>query len=304
MLILTNDPKVDSILTPEIMLGLRAFISSECSAQYRAELCSLSASYTVKMTQREYRDLFIDELDQRENDLRQYAQRVFAGHISTRDEEVIDLSTITFDELERLITANPSKMVQLLFRMTGASPRSVARDLRIRVGSEQKRIPIEIASKLAAYFKELLPREVSVAAVMFHDRIQRENELVRMYKGRWENYILALVAQTGRQFVKRRFRIGKKTIEIDGAYPRKGDPAIAIDVKRIEALEDYQKRTDEINAKALEMKSTYRVVFMACIFFPFTDRKDMVLNRLDRKVIDHVYFQDEISKMIADIQAI
>lgn len=264
----------------------------------------MSANYSVKMTQREYRDLFVDELDQREKGLKQYAQQVFANHTSTKEEPVIDSSSITSDELERLITGNPSKMVQLLFRITGASPRSVARDLRIRVGAEQKKVPTEVASKLAVYFKELLPKEVSIAAIMFHDRIQRENELVRLYKGRWENYILSLVAQTGRQLVKRRFRIGKKTIEIDGVYPPKGDPAVAIDVKRIEALEDYQKRTDEINAKAREIKSTYKVVFVACIFFPFTERKDMVLNRLDRNVIDHVYFQDEISKMIADIQAI
>jgi hypothetical protein len=188
--------------------------------------------------------------------------------------------------------------------MTGASPRSVARDLRIRVNHEQKRISKQGGSKLAVYFKELLPKEIAIAAILFHDRIQRENELVRLYKGRWENYVLGLVARTGRQFVKRRFRIGKKTIEVDGVYPLKGDPAVAIDIKRIEALEDYQKRTDEINAKAREIKSTYQVVFIACIFFPFTERKDMVYNRLDRKVIDHVYFQDEISKMLDTIQAI
>jgi Holliday junction resolvase-like predicted endonuclease len=188
--------------------------------------------------------------------------------------------------------------------MTGASPRSAARDLRIRVGPDQKKISHELASALASYFKELLPTQIPVAAVLFHDRIQRENELVRLHKGRWENYIRDFLAQTGRKFVKRRFRIGKKTIEIDAVYPAGDHPKVAIDIKRIEAMEDYQKRTDEINAKARELKSVCKVVFLACIFFPFAEKKHMVLNRLDRTVVDHVYFQDEVTRMLNDIQAI
>jgi len=256
------------------------------------------------MSQKEYRDIFASELDRREKELEHYARTVFANHISSREEYVIDSSSITADELKQLIMENPFKMVQLLFRMTGASPRSVARDLRVRVGPERWRIAAEIAAKLARYFKELLPRPIPVAAILFHDRIQRENELVRSYKGRWEIYIVGLLNEKGRQFAKRRFKIQKKIIEVDCVHPAKGDPTIAINVKRIEALEDYQKRTDEINAKARELKSLYGAVFIACIFFPFSEKKDMVLNRLDRTVIDRVYFQDEIAKMLEDIQAI
>jgi len=128
--------------------------------------------------------------------------------------------------------------------------------------------------------------------------------LVRAYKGRWEYYVRDLLGRANLKFTKRRFRVDRKTIEIDGAYPSKGDPTVAIDVKRIEALEDYQKRTDEINAKARELKAGYKVVFIACIFFPFAEKREMVLNRLDRTMVDRVYFQDEILNMLADINKI
>lgn len=261
----------------------------------------MGAEYKTKMTQIEYRMLFSHELDMREKELEQSVKRAFAKHVSSRDELVIDLSSVTADELRQLISDNPSNMIQILFRITGASPRSVARDLRIRIGPETRGISAELALKLASYFRELLPYQLSIRAILFHDRIQRENELTRTYKGRWENYIRGLLSKGGLQFAKRRFMVGKKTIEIDCTYPSKGDPAIAIDVKRIEALEDYQKRTDEINAKARELKSAYSPVFIACIFFPFLEKEEMVLNRLDRTVIDRVYFQDETANMVAQV---
>jgi len=264
----------------------------------------LVADYKAEMTQAEYRALFSDELKKREKELEQFLVKTFASYISSREELVIDLSCITTDELARLMSANPTTMIQALFRITGASPRSVARDLRVRIGPETRKISPEVALELASYFGKLLPSQLPIRAFMFHDRIQRENELTRTYKGRWENYIRSLLSKRGLQFAKRRFRVGKKTIEIDCTYPSKGDPLISIDVKRIEALEDYQKRTDEINAKARELKSVYKVVFIGCIFFPFLEKKEMVLNRLDRTVIDRIYFQDETASMVTRIREI
>lgn len=264
----------------------------------------MDAEYKTKMTQRQYRELFSDELVRREEELQRFIREAFAKHVVSREELVLDLSSVADDELARLISHSPSNMVRVLFRITGASPRSVARDLQIRLGPEPRSVSSEVALKLGSYFRELLPAELPIRAILFHDRIQRENELTRTYKGRWENYVRDLLNKRGWQFTKRRFKVGKKTIEIDGAYPSRGDPAIAIDVKRIEAMEDYQKRTDEINAKARELKSAYKVVFIACIFFPFGERKDMVLNRLDRTVIDRIHFQDEISDMVAGVAEI
>ena len=257
--------------------------------------------YKTKMTQTEYRALFSDELNKRENELEQFVRKAFANHIVAREELVIDLSSITTDELARLISTSPVIIIQTLFRLTGASPRSIARDLRVRIGPETRTVSPELALDLASYFAKLLPFQLPIRAFLFHDRIQRENELTRAYKGRWEEYVRSLLSKKGLQFAKRRFRIGKKTIEIDCAYPPKGDPRISIDVKRIEALEDYQKRTDEINAKARELKSVYKVVFIGCIFFPFLEKRQMVLNRLDRTVIDQVYFQDETASMVTRI---
>lgn len=256
------------------------------------------------MTQRQYRGLFTQELDRRQTELEQYIRRAFASHISSREESFVDLSSMATDELARLISDKPSSMIRILFRITGASPRSVARDLRIRVVSEPEGVSSEVASRLASYFRELLPKQLAISTILFHDRIQRENELVRAYKGRWEYYVRDLLGRANLKFTKRRFRVDRKTIEIDGAYPSKGDPTVAIDVKRIEALEDYQKRTDEINAKARELKAGYKVVFIACIFFPFAEKREMVLNRLDRTMVDRVYFQDEILNMLADINKI
>lgn len=260
--------------------------------------------YKAEMTQAEYRALFSDELDRREKELEQFVTRTFANHISSKEELVIDLSSIATDELARLISTSPATMIQTLFRLTGASPRSVARDLRVRIGPEIRKVSPEVAVDLASYFGKLLPFQLLIRAFLFHDRIQRENELTRAYKGRWEEYVRSLLSKRGLQFAKRRFRIGKKTIEIDCAYPSKGDPLISIDVKRIEALEDYQKRTDEINAKARELKSVYKVAFIGCIFFPFLEKKEMVLNRLDRTVIDQIYFQDETASMVTRISEI
>ncbi len=255
-------------------------------------------------TQKEYRGLFSGKLDERQRSLEQFIRRKLAAHILSTDELSINFSSITTDELARLISLDPSKMIRILFRTTGASPRSVARDLRIRIDSEPTSIRPGTAEELAAYFRELLPSQLPIKAILFHDRIQRETELIRNYKGRWEAYIRDLLNSEGWQFGKRRFRIDNKVIEIDAAYPMKGDPLVAIDVKRIEALQDYQKRTDEINAKARELKTAYKAVFMACVFFPFMERREMVLNRLDNSVVDHICFQDQTSDMTAYLRKI
>lgn len=264
---------------------------------------SVTAEYEAE-TQREYRKVFSEELDKREQELEEFIKQNFGKCISRKDELVIDLPSLAVNELAQLISLNPSKMIRILFRITGASPRSVARDLRISVNSEPRTVSTGNALKLASYFRELVPPQFPVRAILFHDRIQRENELIRRRKAHWESDVRKHLNGTGFEFKKRRFKVKGKIIEIDCAYPTKGDPAIAVDVKRIEALQDYQKRTDEINGKARDLKTVYRAVFIACIFFPFSEKRQMVRNRLDESVVDRTYFQDEISNMATDIKQI
>jgi hypothetical protein len=262
----------------------------------------MASQYKAKMTQKEYHDLFAEQLAKLESENTKFLTDLFGSHISSREQAIIDLESVSVEELANMILQYPSKAVHFLFRITGASPRSVARDLGFRSDSKAKSISREKAPKLASYFKELMPRELSMASIVLHDKTQTENEMIRAYKGRWEKYILNLLDQTGMHFVKRRFNVHGKTIEIDGASPAKGPPMVAIDIKRIEALEDYQKRTDEINSKARELKSIYKTLFIACIFFSFPDKQHMLLNRLDRSNVDRVYFQDQLSKMVEDVK--
>jgi hypothetical protein len=254
------------------------------------------------MTQKEYHELFTEQLAKLELENTRFLTDLFGPHISTRQQPVIDLKAVSAEELANMIVQYPSRVVHFLFRITGASPRSLVRDLGFKHGSKAKSVSREKAAKLASYFKELMPQELTVASIVLHDRIQTENEMIRAYKGRWENYILNLLEQTGMHFAKRRFSVHDKTIEIDAAFPAKGPPVVAIDIKRIEALEDYQKRTDEINSKARELKSVYKALFIACIFFSFPDKQHMLMNRLDRSSVDRVYFQDQLSKMVEDVK--
>lgn len=221
--------------------------------------------------------------------------------ISYREVAVISFEDFTADELAQAFVSFPIILKPTLACVNVAG-RALKRDLGLKINTYATKISADHARILAGYLKPLLPPEIAVPVLLELDRYAWTDKVMRLTKGQWEKDLTkAINAASKRAFKKRRFKVGDQVFELDIAYPATGDAIdIGIDVKRIEAVQDTQKRADEIVNKAAKFKSIYPdSKFYALVYYPFTSQHANLLSRLKGPHIDGVYFAGATPSSIA-----
>jgi hypothetical protein len=240
------------------------------------------------------------DAEQRCRAVTQALESAFSGHIERREVTVIVFSAMTVDELTSAIAEHPLVLKPLL-AVCNIAGRAIVRDLGIKnVDTYRPRLSPSEAGQIAGYRKSFLPDFVEVPALVAVDRCEFVDKEIRKRKGNWEGEIVAALRQFGkREFVKRRFSVGKEKYELDAASPAKGSISVGVDVKRIEARQDIHKRADEIVNKAGKFKRAFpKGKFGAVVYYPFATEHVNVENRLRSADIDAVSFAGQTTDSI------
>ncbi len=228
----------------------------------------------------------------RKETVRKLLHKVFQAYLKTRDEDLIDFSEMDTTRLAQILHEFPGVLKPLL-AFGGIGSRAIQRDLKMaHLDTYSPRITLEESGKIAGLLNSFLSGLVLVETLVEMDRAEFADKEKRRMKGAWEGLVRDTFAtESGEAFVKRRF--GKrKEFEIDVAYPDTGPIQIAVDVKRIEARRDHQKRSDEIINKAASLKKLYpSAKFAAFVYYPFDHEE--VEARLSGTQIDLVVFAGE-----------
>lgn len=191
---------------------------------------------------------------------------------------------------------NP-KILKPLLSYCGIGSRAIARDLGIpNLDTYNPRVTSNEARQIAEYLTKWLRGVIPLDVLVEIDRAEYADTQKRTLKGAWEKAVRNVITnESGLEFVKRRFvapAVGEgspETFELDLAFPKGGKIKVAIDVKRIEARQDYQKRSDEILGKAAALKRLYySAKFAAFVYYPFNEKE--VQSRLNSPDIDEVVF--------------
>lgn len=219
----------------------------------------------------------------------------FERFIETRQVEVVVFSGMSALDLAKAVLAQPAILKPLLGACNIAA-RAIERDLGIKnLDTYTPRLTDDHARVIAGYIKPFLPDYMELPTLSRIDYILYMDKEIRKGKGRWERQILDALNQFGQsQFRKRKFSSGGEEFEMDAAAPVKGDIAVGIDVKRVEARRDIHKRCDEIVNKAEKLKKMYpHAKFGVVFYYPFIDEHVNVQNRLRASRIDATVFASE-----------
>jgi len=229
---------------------------------------------------------------ERVTELREGLLKAYERVISYREVAIITFEDFTAEELSQAFVDFPIILKPTLACVNVAG-RALKRDLGLKIDTYATEISADDARILAGYLKPLLPPEIAVPALLELDRYAWTDKVMRLTKGQWEKDLTkAITAASKRAFKKRRFEVADQVFELDIAYPATGDVIeVGIDVKRIEAVQDTQKRADEIVNKAAKFKSVYPDgKFFALVYYPFVTQHANLLSRLKDPRIDGVYF--------------
>ncbi len=235
----------------------------------------------------------------RKETVRNLLNEAFKAYLKTRDEVLIDFSEVNTTKLAQILQEFPGVLKPLL-AFGGIGSRTIQRDLKMaELDTYSPRITPEESGKIAGLLSSFLAGPILVETLVEMDRAEFADKEKRRMKGAWEGLVRDIFTkESGEAFVKRRF--GKrKEFEIDLAHPDTGSIQVAVDVKRIEARRDHQKRSDEIINKAASLKKIYASAkFAAFVYYPFDHEE--VQARLSGTQIDLVVFggenQDSVRK--------
>jgi hypothetical protein len=260
-------------------------------------------------THHDYMKIVKAKADARQESIAAELKTALAPYVESRTEDVISFGKMSVDDLAALMSTHP-KILKSLCAIANVAGRAIKRDLGIKnINTYNPKVTVAEARKIAELVKDHLPSEVSVRAVSLIDRLSFIDKEIRMGKGQWEKSVQAALnekAPEGVKFCKRRFKVGKDPYEIDCAYPPVSSKPIqiAVDVKRIEAKQDKQKRTDEIKEKANQLRSINPdAEFFAVLYYPFVDEEGervSVLSRLKSEHINGVLFASASEESVQD----
>ncbi|MBM3132659.1 MAG: hypothetical protein FJZ95_06465 [Chloroflexi bacterium] len=241
-----------------------------------------------------------DKANSRQNAIDNALRRVFSGFIETHEVEVVIFSNMSAFELADAIIEEPLILKPLL-AICNIAARAIERDLSIKnIDTYKPRLSKAQARVIAGYIKPFLPPYVEIPTLSQIDRVSFIDKEIRKGKGNWEKRILeSLNHFSVVRFGKRKFLIEADEFELDAASPKRGDIAVGIDIKRIEARRDIHKRCDEIVNKAAKLKAAFpSSKFGVVIYYPFIDEHINVQNRLRSEDIDCVVFAKETYESI------
>lgn len=250
-------------------------------------------------TERDYYQKVAPAAKERAKEVETALKEAFRKFLVRKEHEVIQLREISNSELAGVMLRYPQTL-KPLFVLCGVAARAIERDLDIRnLDTYNPKLSEADAQRIAGYIKEMLPDEVSIEALRELDRVEFMDKEKRRAKGHWEDRVRDALSQgSGLEFRKRSFTVGGEQYEIDAAYPVTGPVEVAIDVKRIEARRDFQKRSDEIVNKSTAFKKLNpRGKFAAVVYYPF--EQEAVRSRLISPDIDVVEFATDDDASIA-----
>jgi hypothetical protein len=242
-----------------------------------------------------------EEVNKRSDEIAAELERAFGQHMVSATTKVLSFDGISADYLARVFLEHPKSLKPLL-ALVGVAARAIERDLGIRnLDTYNPRLTHNQSLEVARYLLELVPKRISLDALVELDRAEYLDTMKRKWKGAWEKRITeALVSETGCTFRKRKIVVDEEEFEIDAAYPKIGDVEYAVDIKRIEARRDYQKRSDEIVNKAKNLKKLFpKAKFAAVVYYPF-EQSD-IKSRLRSENVDLVLFGNDSDASIAAV---
>jgi hypothetical protein len=251
-------------------------------------------------THDDYRLRAADAAKERRGVLEGVVRQAFAGHIVQRQAEAISFDGLSPQELGKLLRQHPDMLKPLLYAINVGS-RVLKRDLNIRNANTYKPKLSEPESvAVAELILKYMPPTMDVESFLYLDRIAYVDRLMRMSKGQWEKLVVRSLAQnSGKPFRKRRFADNR--FELDAAIPNLGPVECGIDVKRVEAVQDHQKRIDEITSKAAKLREVHpEAKFGVVVYYPFDQLHPDFLARVEGLGVraDHVAFAAEDDESI------
>lgn len=238
--------------------------------------------------------------DDRQKSIEKALREAFSAFIEKREVDVVVFSDMGAHELAAAMLARPLILKPLLATCNIAA-RAIERDLGIRnLDTYKPRLTRSDAQVIAGYVKPFLPSFLEIPSMSRLDRVSYIDKEVRKSKGGWErNVVAALNRGGGRRFHKRLFAVDGESFELDAAYPEKGEVAIGVDIKRIEARRDIHKRCDEIVNKATKLKAAFpKAKFGAVIYYPFVSEHVNIQSRLRSPNIDGVVFASQSAESV------
>jgi hypothetical protein len=224
----------------------------------------------------------------------------FKDWIKIHESRLIDLSTITPEQLGEILFNHP-KLLKPLSVLAVVAGRAFEKDLGItNINTYEPNLDKQEALKIAGYLLSQMPRKFLLESLRELDRNQFIDKEKRKFKGSWENLIREmLVDLTGLDFAKCKIKVSGEEYEIDAAHFEGKYLKYAIDVKKIGARRDFQKRSDEIVNKSDAYKRLYpEGNFAAVVHYPF--EQDAIRSRLKRDSIDLVVFANDSPESIAE----
>jgi hypothetical protein len=249
----------------------------------------------------DYIDAVGEEVRRRSEEIAIELEKVFGQYMVAATAKVLSFDGISADYLARVFVEHPKSLKPFL-ALAGIAGRAIERDLGIKnLDTYDPRLTQEQSLEVARYLLELVPKKVSLDALVELDRVEYLDKAKRMWKGAWEKKITqALVNETGCGFEKRTIVVDEEEFEIDAAYPSTGTIEYAVDVKRVEARKDYQKRSDEIVNKAKKLKMIFpQAKFAAVFYYPF-EQSD-IISRVRSENVDLVLFGNDSGASIAAV---
>lgn len=248
----------------------------------------------------DYYHIIAPSAEERADEIETELAMAFKDWTKPYESRQIDLSTITSEQLSELLLRHP-KLLKPLSVMAVVAGRAFEKDLGIKnINTYEPNLDKKEAFKIAGYLLSQMPRQVLLESLRELDRNQFIDKEKRKFKGSWENLIREmLINLTGLDFAKCKIRVSGEEYEIDAAYFEGKYLKYAIDVKKIGARRDFQKRSDEIVNKSDAYKRLYPDGnFAAVVHYPF--EKDAVRSRLKRDSIDLVVFANDSPESIAE----
>jgi hypothetical protein len=253
-------------------------------------------------THKDFIGLVEASANERQEAVEKALRKAFSHHIEKREVEVIVFSGMTAGDLSEAIFSKP-EVLKPLFASCNIAARAIERDLGIKnLDTYSPRLSRDQAGIIAGYVKQFLPAYLEIPTLAQIDRVYFIDSEIRKLKGAWEKGILAALNEYSEtEFHKRTFVAGGEEFELDAATPPKGNIAIGVDVKRIEARRDIHKRCDEIVNKARKLKAAYpRSKFGVVVYYPFIEEHVNVQNRLRSPDIDGVVFASQSDDSITN----
>jgi hypothetical protein len=248
----------------------------------------------------DYMARIAEDTETRQLAIEEALRQAFSKFIERRSVEVIVFGSMSVLDLASAIEAHPT-ILKPLTAACNIAARAIERDLQIKnLDTYKPRVSQAESAAIAAYIKPHLPAYLEIPALSYVDRVYFIDKEIRKGKGRWEQKVVAALANFATvPFKKRKFEVAGEKFELDAATPAQGAVSVGVDIKRIEARRDIHKRCDEIVNKATKLKMGYpKSRFAAFIYYPFVDEHTNVQNRLRSESIDVVVFASDSGESI------